>query len=74
MVIKDKVTGKPVVLLNDKDILDYIGEKCGDDIKEYLTTTIDGLNDTIIEQAGTIDSLEDEINICYAKMNEEDED
>lgn len=72
MVVIDKETKQPRTLLTEEDIFDYIRDNCGDDIADYVVTTVDGLHSTITELEGTVDSLEDELNIYYA--NNEDED
>lgn len=73
MVTIDKDTKCVITLLTEEDILDFVEKKCGEDIKEYFAKELEHLRDEIKEHEGTIDSLEDELSICYEKMNGEDE-
>lgn len=73
MVILDE-NKKQVNILTEQDLIDYVGEKCGDAVKEYLESIINDLNATIDDQNTTISNLEDEIRIMRSGEDEDEED
>ena len=73
MVILDE-NKKQVNILTEQDLIDYVGEKCGDAVKEYLESIINDLNATIYDKNTTIDNLKDEIRIMRSGEDEDEED
>lgn len=71
MVIKNEEK-QPIVLLTLEDVLEQIENKCGVDVRNFIQEHIEMLEGEIEEQKGTIDSLEEELNIIYEKEDSED--